>query len=237
MNSARLQVAFDAVARPALERSVEEAIAGGADVIEIGTPLLKRYGVAILKEAREYLPAHIPLYADVKMLDFARLEMTPALRAGASEITALAYASDESLMDALRLATTFGAYLSVSTMNYPVSMLATRLSEIQELGINRFIAHGAGTDLQAASQQALERATEIRTLAGAVHLLIGGGFRPTNVHEVAQMLPATVIVGRSATTGRSIKTAVAVMRRELDAVATLPQQRGLQSPITRSLDK
>lgn len=228
MDSARLQVAFDDVAPSALGQAVEEAIAGGADVIEIGTPMLKRYGVTLLKKAREHLPARIPLYADVKMLDFASLELTPALRVGATEVTALVYASDESLTDALRLTTAFDAHLSVSTMNYPVTMLATRLSEIQALGINRFIAHGAGTDLQAASRQALERAREIRALAGTASLLIGGGFRANNMHEIAPMLPATIIVGRSATTGPSVETAVAAMRGALDAAATL-SHRGLQS--------
>jgi 3-keto-L-gulonate-6-phosphate decarboxylase len=221
VNRARLQVAFDAVAAPALRQSIEEAIVGGADSIEIGTPLLKHYGVAILEDARAYVPTHIPLYADVKMLDFARLELAPALDAGASEVTAVAFASDESLTDALSLANAFGAYLSVSTMNYPATMLGTRLAEIQSLGINRFVAHGAGTDLQAASCAALERARAIRALDGA-ELLIGGGFQPTNVHEVAPMLPATVIVGRGATTGRSVRRSVAAIRRALDAAAALP---------------
>lgn len=218
MNNSQLQVAFDGTSRSDLQRSIEEAVAGGADVIEIGTPLLKRYGVSILDDARRHVPAPLTLYADVKMLDFPDLELKPALDTGADEITVLAFASDQALGDALSLAADFDAALSVSTMGYPPWMLVSRIEAIRNLGIARFVAHGCGTDLRQAAKDAIYRGRAIRRVDGT-YLLIGGGLRGSDLNEIAPLLPATIIVGRSLTRQARLEDAVAAMRAALSGLA------------------
>jgi 3-keto-L-gulonate-6-phosphate decarboxylase len=215
MDEPRLQVAFDATRRADLGNQIARATAGGVDCIEVGTPLLKRYGIAIVEEARRLVARPTSLYVDVKMLDFPHLELSPALQAGADEVTALAFASDEALGTAMELAREYTAVLSVSTMNYPMTLLARRLTELRSLGVTRFVAHGAGMALTTAASDAAQRVRLIRRTVQDAHLLVGGGITVAEVPRFLAMNPATVIVGRAIADAPDIAVAVDAFKRQL----------------------
>ena len=63
-----------------------------ADIVEIGTPLLKRFGVSALTTAKELCP-NVPLLADTKTVDGGAFEAELVYGSGASFMTVLSCAS------------------------------------------------------------------------------------------------------------------------------------------------
>jgi hypothetical protein len=69
-----LQVALDFVDLHRAVKVAEEAIEGGADWLEIGTPLIKSEGMNAIRHLRKVFPG-VTLLADMKTMDAGRAEM------------------------------------------------------------------------------------------------------------------------------------------------------------------
>lgn len=209
-----LQVALDTVLLDQLGLMISQAVAGGADQIEVGTPLLKRYGTRVVTLARSFVPPEVPLYVDVKMIDFPNEELVPVLDAGATAVTAVAWSDDACLSVAHELTQARGADLYVSAMGYDPSLLAERALEIVALGIPNLVAHGAGLSAAAACAAALGQAEVLDGSVGA-RMSIGGGLGAANVAQVARYKPRTVIVGRSVTRADDVAAEVSLIKARL----------------------
>ena len=64
---ARLQVALDFIELKRALAVAAEAVAGGADILEAGTPLIKSEGLDCVRKLKEMFPS-IPIVADRKIL-------------------------------------------------------------------------------------------------------------------------------------------------------------------------
>ena len=86
MGRTKLQVALDFVELPRALKLAEAAVAGGADYIEAGTPLIKSEGLDAVRRLREIFPDRT-IIADMKTMDAGRVEAEAAARAGANVMT------------------------------------------------------------------------------------------------------------------------------------------------------
>ena len=86
-----LQVALDLTELSRAEKIAEEAVAGGADWIEIGTPLVKSEGMESVRRMRDLFPT-TTLVADLKTSDTGAIEVEMAAKAGANVVCVLAAA-------------------------------------------------------------------------------------------------------------------------------------------------
>jgi len=86
-----------------------------ADIVEIGTPLLKRFGIGAIATARELCPDTLVL-ADTKTVDGGRLEAEMVFTAGAAFMTVLSSASGATHKAVGQVATDFGATVVVDTI-------------------------------------------------------------------------------------------------------------------------
>ena len=77
-----LQVALDFANLSQALRVAEEAVAGGAQWLEAGTPLIKSEGLATVRELKKRFPDHT-IVADMKTMDAGRVEVEMAAQAGA----------------------------------------------------------------------------------------------------------------------------------------------------------
>ena len=69
-----LQVALDFVDLKRAMKLAEESVAGGADWLEAGTPLIKSEGLNCIRELRKKFP-YIKIVADMKTADVGRTEV------------------------------------------------------------------------------------------------------------------------------------------------------------------
>ncbi|MCZ9318736.1 MAG: orotidine 5'-phosphate decarboxylase, partial [Methanocorpusculum sp.] len=139
-----LQVALDLTELSRAEKIAEEAVSGGADWIEIGTPLVKSEGMESVRRMRAQFPS-VTLVADLKTSDTGAIEVEMAAKAGANVVCVLAAADDAVIADALRGAALYGVEIMADMMN--VRDPAARAEELAALGVQIINAH-VGIDQQ-----------------------------------------------------------------------------------------
>src|SRR4051812_16963376 len=107
-----LQVALDVYN---LHRALElgrEAVAGGADWVEAGTPLIKSEGLNAVRELKKAFPDK-PVVADMKIMDTGGMETEMAIKAGASIVTVLGASDDGTIREAVEAARKYGGKIMV----------------------------------------------------------------------------------------------------------------------------
>lgn len=98
----KLQVAID---RVSIEKAIEiiEEVKDYADIIEIGTSLIKDFGLESVRTIREKFP-NVTILADIKTVDEAEYEFEAVYNAGADIATVLGGASLETIRICKRIA-------------------------------------------------------------------------------------------------------------------------------------
>lgn len=91
----KLQMALD---RISLERALElvDLAQDFVDIVEVGTSLIKDFGMRAVSELRAHAPKHV-LLADVKTMDEGAYEFAAAYQAGADFATVMGAASIETI--------------------------------------------------------------------------------------------------------------------------------------------
>jgi 3-hexulose-6-phosphate synthase len=107
----RLQLALDAAEHFALL----PVLASYFDIVEVGTPLLKRFGVAAITTARELTNGR-PILADTKTVDGGGLEAELVFGAGAQWMTVLANAPPPTRHRAVEVALAHGCDVIFDTI-------------------------------------------------------------------------------------------------------------------------
>ena len=113
-----LQVALDFLNLSQALRIAREAMAGGADWLEAGTPLIKSEGLDAVRQLRQEFPG-VPIVADLKTMDAGRTEIEAAAKAGASIAVVLGLASDATIQECVKAGQSFGAQVAVDLLGCP----------------------------------------------------------------------------------------------------------------------
>lgn len=209
----RLQLAIDLTPMADFERDIVPLLPA-IDVIEAGTPLIKRFGLDALRRLRSLAPNHL-LVADMKAMDAGGLEAEMAFEAGADMMTVLGCASDATVAAAVAVATERGKDVVVDLIG--VSDKPTRARELVALGVTYLGIH-TGTDDQAAGADPLADLQAIRS-AVDVKTVVAGGINARTLPAILQQTPSIVVVG-SGILGQADPIAAAAILR-----AILGQQR------------
>ncbi|MED4732273.1 orotidine 5'-phosphate decarboxylase [Aneurinibacillus migulanus] len=75
------------------------------DLVEIGTGIIKEYGMAIVREVRQNYPL-LPIVTDMKICDAGRFEAMQAFQAEADCITVMGFAPIPTILEAHQVAET-----------------------------------------------------------------------------------------------------------------------------------
>jgi 3-hexulose-6-phosphate synthase/6-phospho-3-hexuloisomerase len=210
MKKAFLQVALDILELKRALQIAQEAIEGGADWIEVGTPLIKSEGMSAIRSMRDQFPDSV-IVADMKIADTGTLEVEMAAKAGANIVCVLADADDAVIEEAVMAAKLYGIRLMADLINVkdPVS----RACHLESLGIDIICAH-VGIDQQMTGRNSIEL---LSTLSGKIHIpvAVAGGIDAESAGDAVRKGADIVIVGggivRSADVTRSAKMIRAAM--------------------------
>src|SRR4030042_3396981 len=137
---ARLQVALDFVELDRALKVAEEAAAGGADILEAGTPLIKSVGLESVRRLRAMFPK-VMIAADMKVMDAGRMEVGSAAKAGAKSVRVLAAAPDATIAECVAAGREYGAEIVADLLGTqdPVA----RAQEVAKLGVDAIGVHTA----------------------------------------------------------------------------------------------
>jgi 3-hexulose-6-phosphate synthase/6-phospho-3-hexuloisomerase len=103
MKNVVLQVALDMLELKRALQIAQESFEGGADWIEVGTPLIKSEGMQAIRSMRDHFAGSV-IVADMKVADTGTLEVEMAAKAGANIVCILADADDSVIAESVRAA-------------------------------------------------------------------------------------------------------------------------------------
>lgn len=215
-----LQIALDA---PSLEgaKKVIEALPGSDRIIlEVGTPLIKRYGTRVIGELRQAAKDKF-IIADLKTLDVGKVEVDIAYEDTADAVVAAGLAPAETLDATVHEARRLGVYAVIDMLN--VEDVLAKLKSLKNLP-DIVILH-RGIDQESGRTCGLERIQMIRKAFPNKKLLIAvaGGIVPETAKEALEQGADILIVGRYVTQSKDIERSVrdfleltASMREDID---------------------
>ncbi len=206
-----LQVALDFVDLPRALLVAREAVAGGVDWVEAGTPLIKAEGLQAVRELKAAFPDHT-IVADLKTMDAGRIEVEYAAKAGAGVVGVLGAASDATIKECIEAARNYGCKLIVDMIE--VADPVTRARQAEEWGADYVGIHTA-IDQQMRGEAPFD---VLRAVAEAVSLPVSaaGGINSETAAAAADAGAAIVVVGGAIIKATDATAAAAEIRRAVD---------------------
>src|SRR5512136_797055 len=157
-----LQVALDFTLADRALKIAADAVKGGVDWIEAGTPLIKSEGMQIVRDLKKAFPRHT-VVADMKTIDVGGAEVEIAAKSGADVVVILGVSSDPTITEAILTARQYGAKVMVDLFN--VKDKVARAREVERMGADYICVH-VGVDEQMVGGT---RLSELKGLADAVN--------------------------------------------------------------------
>ncbi|MBZ3935173.1 3-hexulose-6-phosphate synthase [Methanimicrococcus blatticola] len=208
----KIQVALDVIEPDRAVSIAEEAVAGGADWIEAGTPLIKSAGMEIIRKLRETFPDNIIL-ADMKTMDVGAAEVEMAAKSGADVVTILAAAEDVVITQALMSAEKYGARVMVDLISVPDPV--TRAKEVEALGVDLVNVH-VGIDAQMTGESPIDKLKKLVSETG-MEIAVAGGLTPETAHEAVLTGADIVVVGSYIINSDNVRQSAANVRKAVDS--------------------
>ncbi len=213
--SALLQVALDFIELDRALQVAEEAAAGGADILEAGTPLIKSVGLEAVRALRARFPG-LRVAADMKVMDAGRIEVESAAKAGAHLVHVLAAAPDATIAEAVEAAREYGAEIVADLLG--TAAPKERALRAAELGADYIGVHIAIDQQMQEAGGGEARALELlRQIAGEVQVpvCVAGGIHSANAARVVESGAAVVIVGGAISKATDARKATAEIKRAI----------------------
>jgi 3-hexulose-6-phosphate synthase/6-phospho-3-hexuloisomerase len=217
-----------------LDRSIQiarEAIAGGADWIEAGTPLIKSEGMDAVREMKKALPG-TKIIADMKTVDTGAMEVEMAAKAGADIIAMLATADNSTIEDALRAARKYGVQIMMDLLTVPDPVARSR--ELERLGVDYICVH-VGIDQQMTGRDTIDFLKEIVKEVNTPVAAAGGINVETGAEAIANGA-AIVIVGGSIVRSADVTASAQKIRDAIDhASSSVRPRRSMEEELVAIL--
>ena len=205
-----LQVALDLLE---LKRAVEigkESLEGGADWLEVGTPLIKSAGMNAIRTLRDAFP-DVTIVADMKTMDTGAIEVEMAAKSGASVVSILAVADNAVIAEAIKSARKYGVAVMVDLINAvdPVR----RAKELEGLGVDYVCVH-VGIDQQ---MQGMDTLNLLKVVSAELNtpLAVAGAVDAELASEAVNLGADVIIVGGNITRSAKVKESTANIRQSM----------------------
>jgi 3-hexulose-6-phosphate synthase/6-phospho-3-hexuloisomerase len=197
-------------------KCAREAVAGGADVLEVGTPLLKAEGLEAVRLLHREFPT-VPIVCDAKTMDAGRAEVEIAAKAGASIATVLGVASDQTVQECIEAGRNYGCKVYVDLLGHPDPV--ARAKQAQDWGAD-FVGVHCPIDDQMVGKDAFDR---LRRVAAAVSIpvAVAGGIHSESAADAVAAGASVVIVGGFINKAEDATEATRRIRRAIDTGARI----------------
>src|SRR3990170_3475850 len=212
-----LQVALDFMHLKRAVQAAREAVEGGADWVEAGTPLVKSEGVESVRALRRAFPNRT-IVADLKIMDTGALEVEIAAKAGANVITVMGVTDDATITEAVKAARRYGAKIMIDLMR--VKDKPKRAKELQALGVDYLNMH-VSIDEQMIAHTPLEELKAV-CKASDIPVAVAGGLNSETVAQAVEAGARIIIVGGAIIKAEKVVEATRAIRRAIDKRIRIP---------------
>ncbi|HQK62573.1 MAG TPA: 3-hexulose-6-phosphate synthase [Methanofastidiosum sp.] len=206
-----IQLALDMLNLDRAISIAKEAVSGGVEWIEAGTPLIKSEGMEAIRELKRTFPDK-KIIADMKTMDTGDFETEMASKAGADIISILGASDDSTIKEAIKAAKKYNSEIMIDLIN--VKDKVGRAAEVQKMGAKYVCIH-VGIDQQMKGENPLQ---DIKDVKDAVNITIAtaGGLNSENAPEVVNAGADIVIVGGAITKAANLLEATQRIRKSID---------------------
>jgi len=212
MSDIRLQIALDFLELPRAMDVARLAVAGGADYIEAGTPLIKSEGLDAVRTLRREFPDKT-IIADMKTMDAGKIEAQAAAKAGADIMTVSGTASLSTIKECVEVGTHYGIQVAVDLLGVddPVAFA----SQAGQLGVAWLDVH-CPIDQQMSGQDPLAVLKQVRGETDLI-LAVAGGINSETAPQAVAAGADVVIVGGAITKAVDPKQATEDIRNAIES--------------------
>lgn len=207
----KIQLALDRLTKDECFHIVRETM-DFIDWIEIGTGIIKEYGMSIVKEMKSLYPDKL-IVADMKTCDAGKHEAEQAFSAGADVMTVMGFANNQTILDALEVARSCKKQVMIDLLEIKEK---ERVEELNRLGADFFCLH-IGKDIQLQGESVKEGQLKLVSGLEWVQIAVAGG---VNEHSVAGFLNKgiqVIIVGSAITKSENPSEAAKRIREAIQS--------------------
>lgn len=214
-----LQVALDFVDIHRAMKVAEEAVAGGIDWLEAGTPLIKSEGLNAVRQLREAFPTRT-IVADMKIMDAGRVEVECAAKAGANIAIVLGAASNTTIRECIEAGHNYGIKIAVDLLCVPD--ILKRAMEIESWGVSHIGIHTAIDD----QMKGIEPFEELKQICSAVKIpvAVAGGINSETAVDAAIAGAKIIVVGGAITKAKDARKATENIKEAITNKVKLPTE-------------
>jgi 3-hexulose-6-phosphate synthase / 6-phospho-3-hexuloisomerase len=209
-----LQVALDLIQVRRAVDIAREAISGGADWIEVGTPLIKSGGSDVVRALRIEFPGRI-IVADTKAMDVGGLEVEIMAKAGANIVTVLGLADDSTISEAVSVGRKYGTEIMVDMINVPDCV--TRSKDVEKLGSSYICLH-MGIDVQMRGTEPPMDTLRKVVKEVSIPVAVAGGITAENACEYVNAGAYDIIVGGGILKAADIRASAAAIKSSMSGM-------------------
>ena len=225
-----LQLALDFTELKRAITIAKEAIQGGVDWLEAGTPLIKSEGMNAVRELRKEFRDRV-IVADLKTMDTGRLEVEMAFKAGANIAVVLGVSDDSTVREAVEAARNYGGYIMVDIIN--VKDPIKRSIELEKLGVDIICVH-IGIDQQMRGMNPITLLEEIRDKV-SVPLAIAGGITSETAGVAVEKGADIVIVGGAITKAENATEAARLIKEAMRMKKPIMAKKGKKAKSVKEI--
>ena len=199
-----LQIALDVPNLVRVKKIISELPESDRIILEVGTPLLKKYGVNVIRDLRK-VARDMFIVADLKTLDVGKVEVDLAFEETADAVVVAGLATPETIDKFIKEAKRLGIYAIMDLMNVadPISKLRSliRLPDVA-------ILHRA-IDAEKTGKTRWDIIKEMQQTFKGQKLLVAvaGGITPQTAPEALANGADIIIVGRYITQSKDVERA------------------------------
>ena len=202
-----IQLAID---RVTIEKAIE--IAGEAapyiDIIEIGTSLIKDYGLLSIKDIKAAFP-YKTILADYKTMDEGAYEFKAAFNNGADIATVMGAASIDTIRACYKVTQDFGKLMMIDL----IEVEGKKIHQLQEFTSAIFCVH-LSTDAAGGSLISLIKEFKSK-FPQIVKIAVAGGVNLSTISTLKEANVDIAIIGGAITKAYSIEAAAKTFREAL----------------------
>ncbi|MBE6054581.1 MAG: 3-hexulose-6-phosphate synthase [Clostridium sartagoforme] len=206
----KLQIAID---RVSIERAIDiiKEVEEYADIIEIGTSLIKDFGLESVRRIRKEFP-NIKILADIKTVDEGEYEFEAVYKAGADIATVLGGSSLETLRICKKVANKYGKDYLIDLID-----ISSERQEILKEFTDGILCIHLPSDNKGLGLESLID-SRIGNLGGFNRLAVAGGVDRDNISIIKKVNFHIAIVGGSITKSSNIKESAKIFKKLMEEI-------------------
>ncbi|SFF83286.1 3-hexulose-6-phosphate synthase [Halobacillus alkaliphilus] len=204
-----LQIALDRLTEEECMDLIQKTYES-TDWIEVGTGVIKEYGMNIIRRIRKENPEKV-IVADMKTCDAGKHEAAQAFDAGADITTVMAFAADQTIQDMLHVASDRNKRIMVDLLGITDQ---ERLKQLAAMGVDLVSLH-FGKDMQQSGEMSDDLFSLVKDLP-SLEVAVAGGINLSSLPTILAHKPDTLIIGSGITKQPDPKETASLLKGEMD---------------------